>query len=185
MIRQIETAHNDKDLLAIVTKITLNNNTPWLVKYIRVKFLSTLLIDHALGLTLASFMNDSDGETLINEYSANNSHNTWVYDQINYFKTRFNRNLWAKHWFSLFVTEDDNIKAGGYFNLFLECLDKRFEIWQKSDENKITGYDKQVHYALNIDGMNKRIEKVNKDLGKVYLSQKIHSGSVYPWVLDV
>jgi len=88
----------------------------------------------------------------------------------------------SKHWFSRFLTVENEIQSWAAFRLFLKCADRRFWIWQKEFPKDISSGKRWEFFGDNLEHVSREIEKNEKSLPENFLGQKVLANQVWPWI---
>ena len=113
---------------------------------------------------------------------------SWLRSYFEKAKEFWQRNGWAKHWFTRFWDTTNDEVAWSSFRLFLSCVDSRFWFWKDEVELESVATDadtkrrRQIFYESNISTIQNRIRDNEKNLRKYYLSQKVLQGEIWPWM---
>jgi len=182
-IDRIWTDYETLDISLIIKK---TNNQDWFNAKIRSYLASDILLEKAKGINLIGFSDDDKVADYLKNFD-NKFSNSWVGNVITTAKTRYQKNMWAKEWFKRFIESNDEIEAWAAFNLFLECVDRRFLLWKESQMDKLQDIPffrkREVHLKLNWDAINKKMEENEKALKESFLGIIINK-EIKPWNLN-
>ncbi|MFW6015614.1 MAG: NACHT domain-containing protein, partial [bacterium] len=178
----LDSCISDNDLLNLILLLEEPESFNWLWEVIDNDLQSKVPFYNARALTLLGFQDDEKAKEILEEY-CKNEHETWLDIIVTQSLKRFNKNIYAKYWFSRFVNEKNNIEAWRSFRLFLQCVDRRFWVWGKEFEiDKKLDYLKYNYYYDNISKIKNSIKKNEKKYRDYYLNHKILETESWPWM---
>lgn len=141
----------------------------------------------ARALTLAGFAHDSDRASRV--LAAQTPCITGWLDNVRHFAlTAATRDQRARHWFTAFLSRKNQAESWAAFQLFLTCVDRRFDSWlgPTLEEHGLyyrSSTRKVRHLRVNHERINKRIKEREKDLSARFCRYKIDEG-LFPWRRD-
>jgi hypothetical protein len=148
----------------------------WLDTYIETKLNSSALFDFSIAVTILGFLETDDTFTRLSQLKEEQP-NTWKKEIVNISLNRWQRNSWAKQWFTRFMNTDNRIMAWSYFRLFLRCVDRRFWLWKDEFICHTPSNDFHSLYLTffeeNRNQIENSIKEYEKELGKYFLCYKL------------
>lgn len=181
--KYLEGCKNDYDLLEVMLLARLGNGNEWMQSHIEKELSSCVLFEKARAIILLGFVDDDNVTQVLNEkYEI--QPDSWIKAIIETSLNRLNKNIWAKHWFSQFCELEDDDLSWSSFRLFLKCVDRRFWIWNKTFEQRIPKHkvNRLTFLKINYSTINKNIKQNESELKKVFLTENVLDGEVWPWI---
>lgn len=183
---KLEEANSDQKLLQVAVYAQHGEATNWFWTYINEGIRSTVPLIKARSIVLSGFFDDQKALDILDDILRNNGENTWITKLVEDSKHRWSRNIWAKHWYRLFLISDDDIVSWASFRLFLKCVDTRFWLWQNDFKTEIAQLQKNIQRLRflqdSLENIWGAIEKNEKEMVEKFLGQKILKGEVWPWM---
>ncbi len=183
--RVFDRCTNDHEIFDVVLAGIAGGTALWLANALAADLESDALWRNARALTVAGFFDDNDAAS-----SALEQHSTfgddWLAKVAQGAHSRYQRNLWAKHWYRKFLCCDEREGAFAAFRLFLRCVDRRYWLWDQDDLEKDTGSHqwKQQHLRLNEGVISKSAARNEKDAERNLYLTRTAVGKVWPWIED-
>ncbi|WP_320041920.1 NACHT domain-containing protein [uncultured Desulfobacter sp.] len=125
---QIESCTSDKELFEIAFLAQFSSNQDWLYKKIDLWLSSKQTYDQVRALVLLGLMDGIHSTERLQEWIDLHTE-SWTFNCAEHALLLNQRNLWAKKWFEIFLTHNDNLYAWAAFRLFRRCIDRRFWLW--------------------------------------------------------
>jgi hypothetical protein len=182
---RVKDCKTDRELLEIAIAAQEGGATDWLWRTIKDGLNSNVLLDQARSVMLLAFLEGdqsaqmlrerrkTDPETLIDKLVTE----AWQLSQ---------KNTWAKHWFSRFLSAGESTLAWASFRLFLGCVDSRFWVWQKDfpkdPEPTSLNHQRWQFCIENFQKIALKIDKNEKSLRETFLRHRILGNQVWPWM---
>ena len=129
--KRLENCQSDEELMKIVICAYQGNGQEWIESYTQEKLVSSAPLDFCYGVTVLGFL-QSDSAYQELDQLLEEQPDTWRKTLVKISLDRWQRNSWAKHWFTQFLEETDKILAWRSFRLFVKCTDRRFYLWKQS-----------------------------------------------------
>ena len=175
----------DQELLELVIIATSGNGERWLKSRINSGLQSTVQLERARCITILGFLDDDNTEQLLRKELTSDLE-TWVVDVSREALLRWEKNAWAKTWFTRFLSDDDDIKSWAAFRLVLECVDRRFSLWKQqviNNTNIKTGkFDRLLFLESQADTINNKIKNNEEPIRESFLTQKVLKRKIWPWI---
>ena len=132
----------------------------------------------ALALASYSITSVEQFETYV---AAANVKDSWVEDRITDFRANVEKNAFACHWYSLFLTSDDQDVSWGALQLFLGCADERFFLWRRQHEDETPQTQRKLKFLRSGFDLERELnhERGRKD---TLFGIKIERGEVFPFI---
>lgn len=173
------------DLLELVIIATSGSGKEWLKSRIDSGLQSTIQLERARAIVLLGFLDD-DIEHLIQKELISDL-DTWVNKVAEDSLQQWKKNNWAKTWFKHFLTDEDDTKAWAAFRLFLECVDRRFDLWKQEIINssfvKTKGFDRLMFLESLEDAIDNKIKHNEEPIRESFLSHKVLKRKACPWMI--
>jgi uncharacterized protein YukE len=184
--KRLENCQSDEELMKIVICAYQGNGQEWIESYAQEKLLSSAPLDFCYGVTVLGFL-QSDSAYQELDQLLEEQPDTWRKTLVKISLDRWQRNSWAKYWFTQFLKETDKILAWRSFRLFVKCTDRRFYLWKQSviDEHLSSeDIDLKLDFLRdNTDTLKNAMQNNNeKELRENFLGYKILSGQAWPWM---
>lgn len=178
----LENCKTDNDLLNLILMLEEEEIFSWLWDIINKDLKSGVLFYKARALAILGFLDDKKVKDILKNY-CNSEPKTWLEHIATKSLDRFNKDIYAKHWFNKFLNEKDNIEAWRSFRLFLHCVDRRFWVWGNELEiDKKLNYMRYNYYYDNISRIKNSIKNNEKEYREYYLNHKVLETQVWPWI---
>jgi len=173
----------DRDLLELAIAAQQGEAITWLWAQVDRGLSSPVLMDQARDAMLLGFLDGDRAKDLLQKRLLLEPQ-TWIDCVVRDAWSLWQRNSWAKHWFSRFLTVEEEIQSWAAFRLFLKCVDSRFWIWYKGFQTDANpDNDKRwMFFARNLEQVNRAIENSEKSLSENFLGRKILNNQVWPWI---
>ncbi len=182
---KLEQAKSDHGLLQVAVYAQYGTAADWLWSYIMEGIHSAAPVTKARAIVLSGFLDDQKALDAL-EKVLHSSSDTWIAVLAEVSKDRWNRNMWAKHWYRQFLVSEDNVVSWASFRLFLKSVDTRFWLWHKDLETEVaqtySDTQRQLFLRDSLDDIGSAIEKNEKQMVENFLGQKILNGEVWPWM---
>jgi hypothetical protein len=184
--KRLENCQSDEELMKIVICTYQGNGQEWIESYTQKKLLSSAPFDFCYGVTVLGFL-QSDSAYQELDQLLEEQPDTWRKTLVKISLDRWQRNAWAKHWFTQFLEETDKVLAWRSFRLFVKCVDRRFYLWKQSviDEHLSSeDIDLKLDFLRdNTDTLKNAMRNNNeKELRENFLGYKILSRQAWPWI---
>jgi hypothetical protein len=183
--RELERCDTDQELMKVTLLAQNGTGGEWLRSYINERLHSSVPLDKARGIVLSGLLDDQRSLELIQQLAQSQT-DTWPGEIAKTAVQRQFRNVWAKYWFTRFLTADDDTVAWASYRLFLRCVDSRFWFWREKVEADAggTGIDpkREVFFNCNQEDLRNAIKSNEKDMSEQFLGQKIKKRQVWPWL---
>lgn len=182
----LDQCYSDIGLLKLANAAGAYAREDWIVEEARQLIRSPFLWRRVKGLMLFCLANT---EGNIDEMiSLSDIHGTWVEECIPTIRYYHSRNIWAKYWYSRFLSIEDNDEAFASYHLFLKCADRRCYLWMDNLETEWesgnTTVQRRIKFRLtNEEQMKRAIEENEKDLKDHFLTVKYDKGQLLPFML--
>jgi hypothetical protein len=183
--RKLESCSTDQELMTIALIVQDCGNTDWLWSYIVERLDSRIPIDRARSRVLLGFFDSEKAGELIQRLCQNDT-GSWPAKLSTTAKKRQDMNKWAKHWYSRFLTAEDDVDAWSAFRLLLRCVNSSFWFWRARSE--VCSGDSQANgkrnlfLQNNLDTIRNAIKNNERELADQFLGQKGIKGQVWPWM---
>lgn len=179
---RLEETYSDLELMELVIAAQNGKAESWLQSYVEKGLESSVPLDFCYAVTILGFLDNNWAfENL--DHLAQNQPDTWRKDLVNLSLERWQKNLWAKYRFKNFITETEPVLAWRSFRLFLQCVDKRFWLWQKNIfDSSLSQKVNQDFFEYNRQTIKNSIIKNEKSLEEYFLGQKIQQRQVFPFL---
>ncbi|MBN1875695.1 MAG: NACHT domain-containing protein [Anaerolineae bacterium] len=180
--QRLESCTSDRELLEVAILAQWGNGMSWLRAYINNGINSSAPLNKAMSTTLLGLLDSEEAFEYINSI-LENAPDTWIKQILEISTHRWQLNAWAKHWYQRFLNIDDAIQAWAAFRLLLQCIDTRFWFWYKDLKlNAMLHNDRLAFLEENENLLTERIKKNEENLKRHFLTQKILSNQVWPWI---
>jgi hypothetical protein len=184
--QRIKKCRSDLELLEISIVIQQTGKTNWLQSYIENSLGSLNSREFSYAITALGFIDDNFAAEKLTKL-VETLPDIWRGKLAALSLERWQKNLWAKHWFAAFLNESDAVVAWSRFRLFLHCVDRRYWLWDKSIINETLKHD---NYEINlefledniVDVLRHSIQKNENSLKQHFLGQKIAERQAWPWL---
>ena len=179
----LEECTSDLKLFEYMLSAQLGGQSEWLFKTIQRFLDSESLYDQARGVTLAGYLDVAEAENMLLEFLERPK--TWVRDISEKSLDRFRNNKWAKDWYLRFLESEDDERAWEYYQLFLQCVDRRYYLWRNDMEQvnlKNFSRRKKNHLIANKDVIKKALKENENDWEKTFLGSKCIKETLWPWL---
>lgn len=182
---RLEETYSDLELMELVIAAQNGKAESWLQFYVEKGLESSAPLDFCYAVTILGFLDNNWAfENL--DHLAQNQPDTWRKDLVNLSLERWQKNSWAKYWFTNFITETEPVLAWRSFRLFLQCVDKRFWLWQKNIfDSNLSQKVKEDFFEYNRQTIKNSIIKNEKLLEEYFLGQKIQQRQVFPFLKPI
>lgn len=175
----------DKCLFEFAFLMQLYNRHDELLQVVDAWLTSQQPFDRARGLTLLGFMDVPAAGERLNEW-IDTHRQSWIRSGAEVALRAHQRNQWARHWFKIFLTHEEDLRAWAAFRLFLRCVDRRCWLWgPEMAENGAATSVRIDHYRANREQIRKAAVKNEKDvlkLEKQFVGNTIRENQVWPWM---
>jgi hypothetical protein len=177
-------AHSDAHGASVVNAAETHDCREWLKDAIRTLATAGALAKRARALTAASFSDISfdDFDSLI---SLAQVENTWVQSLVPRLRTNVGKNVDAKYWFELFLTDQQADTAWGALEMCLSSADLRFTIWQarlgKMPETADLAARRRKFLLARRRDIQERLDR-EKDRREILFGVKIARGEIFPFM---
>lgn len=184
---QFINCHSDIELMELVAAAQQGKGTSWIKSYVTENLESQSNLDFSRAVCILGFLEEDSTLNLLTKLSSNQP-NTWRKELVDLSIKRWQRNSWAKHWFSEFLNQSDRILAWSNFRLFLHCADSRFWLWKEQIVNEASSNDfyqsRLCFLEDNIDTIENSIKKNqnNKNIKKSFLGLEIAHRQAFPFM---
>lgn len=174
---RLNAASNDAELLSVAVMAQEGTAAEWLRLRVERDLSSERAFDVARGTMLCAFIQDKWAAEIVDK----EPENEWVTEVIRRARTLRARDRDARHWFERFMHARDLDHAWAAFRLFLKCVDSRFGFWR---DNLAQGADPdRLRYLFRSkDRVSKAIKENEKELTKAFLTHRVLSRQVWPWL---
>ncbi|MBN1458946.1 MAG: NACHT domain-containing protein [Armatimonadetes bacterium] len=184
--RRLSLCISDSEILDLILAARQGGDNAWLWEAIEGRLVSSVAIDRALAITLLGLMgSDSGRAAALLEESRQCESGGWVAAVAQSAHERRDRDSYARHWYGQFLSETEPDKAWAAFRLFLQCVDRRFWLWKRAEEQAALVQDADTRFRL-VAGASQDIKKATKRneeaLRKCFLSRKILDRQAWPWM---
>lgn len=175
----------NKELMELVITAVSGNGKHWLKSRIRSGLQSSVQLERARSIAILGFLDDEEAKPLLQQemFSALD---TWVRKVAGEAWQHWQKNVWAKTWFSHFLADEDDVRSWAAFRLFLKCVDRRFILWKQQEIGLATiktgGYDRLAFLECQTGVIENNIKENEKSLHETFLSQKVLKREVWPWM---
>jgi hypothetical protein len=185
--KQLEDCRSDAELMEISISAQQGGKVTWLECYADRKLTSDIPLDLCYGLTILGFIDTNFALALLKK-QVELQPDSWRRALATLSLNRWQQNSRSKHWFRSFLHESNPDLAWSQFRLFLQCVDRRYWLWQKDLINNIST---QPHSYLsrniefledNINTIQNSIKTNEKPCTEHFLGQKIEDGQAWPWL---
>lgn len=181
----IERAKTDRELQSIILSSLRSGEEGWLLAWIQQDLQSEIPGLVARGLTMAGMLDASDDAKFLWSELREPSGSDWLSLVWRDARRNFYRNVWARHWFDLYLSAKDPIQQIANYHLFSECADERAVHWASLKYNAIRASLPEVHtrhLRAVWPKVVRRIERNSKNkLSKELMHTKALSSLVWPW----
>ncbi|MCX5831014.1 MAG: hypothetical protein NT140_03850 [Deltaproteobacteria bacterium] len=181
----LDRCYSDIELLKLANAAGAYAREDWIVEEARQLIRSPFLWRRVKGLMLFCLANT---EGNIDEMiSLSDIHGTWVEERIPTIRYYHSRNIWAKYWYSRFLSIEDNDEAFASYHLFLKCADRRCYLWmdrfEKVGELNHTSIPSRIKFCItNEEQLKRAVEENEKDLKNHFLTVKFDKGQLLPFM---
>jgi len=183
--QKLEQCRTDQELMTVALLAEFGTAQAWLGRYVEERVQVTAPLEKARAVVLLGFLEPEEAKLHLQSYPRPLPEN-WVGQLLQTAQQRQDRNHWAKHWFTQFLTHEEDVGAWAAYRLLLRCVDRRFWFWREKLETTVdtTYYSPRRKTFLynNWEGIKRAIEKNEKDLKEQFLGQKLMQGQVWPWM---
>lgn len=173
----------DRELLELAIAAQQGEAITWLWTQVDQGLGSPVLMDQARSTMLLGFVDGDRAKGLLQKWLVSEPQ-TWIDHVIRDAWSLWQRNSWAKYWFSRYLTIEEEIQSWAALRLSLKCADSRFWIWQKEFQKHTNLYNDQrwEFFIDNLEQINREIAKNEKSLTENFLGQKLLANQVWPWI---
>jgi len=127
--QRLESIRNDHDLALEVLSAGINDKQGLLERYIDEKLSKEEPSEIARGIMVAGFSDSSSfNDDVLNRYKGSKGFLENVYNAAHY---AYERNQWARHWYSKMCATDDPGEFWRFSLLLMKVVDGRFEVWKR------------------------------------------------------
>ena len=176
-LHRLENCHCDTQLMELAIVAQLGQGESWLLSRIEQQLKSSAPGDFSQAVTMLAFMETDKANEQLKDI-AKNQPDTWRKRLVDILVERWQRNLWAKHWFREFLDREDRVMAWRGFRLFLQCVDRRFWLWKEQLITEASSHDFHQEYLNFLEDNEDTIKnairnsKYNQELDKTFLCHK-------------
>ncbi len=181
---RLEKSQSDLELMELAIAAQNGKGENWLQSYAEQRLQSSAPLDFSYAVTILGFLENNWAFDRLSEV-AQKQPDTWRKQRVNLSLERWQKNSWAKHWFTNFISETERVTAWRCFRLFLQCVDRRFWLWQKDVLNETSSPITYLSFLEdNKETIRNSIRKNEKQLEKHFLGHKIPvpQHQVWPWI---
>ncbi|MBW2187283.1 MAG: hypothetical protein JRG71_13070, partial [Deltaproteobacteria bacterium] len=180
--KYFDECNTDNDLLEIVLLAELCGKNAWLSGIISEMLDSDRDYDKARGLKLMGFSSDEDSEGRLREWIDVHGR-SWVMDVARSALRTHQRNIGAKTWLERFATIENRVDSWATFRLFLQCVDRRYWVWEKSFVDTYLLSDwKRDAVSGNRGSIKDAIKENEKKLKDEFVGHKVKKDQLWPWM---
>ena len=180
----IESCTTDKELFEIAFLAQFNGNQDWLYEKIDSWLGSQQTYDQVRGIAVLGFMDGVHSGERIQKWIDNHIE-SWTFNCAEHALLINQRNIWAKKWFDIFLTHDDDLYAWAAFRLFRKCIDRRFWLWGQEKVSIAKKTNRVDYFNYNKSDLQKIAIKNEKDglkLEKRLVFNDIQKNQTWPWM---
>lgn len=183
--RKLRQCSTDQELLKVTVLSQYGAAKNWLWSWAAERTNSSVPIEKARAIALLGFLDDQEAREALQQLSQSQP-DTWLGKLVKTSIERWDRNMWAKHWFRRFLTHDQDVEAWASFRLFLKSVDSRLWLWQRGMEDHLGNnrMDMQRRMFLNgnMENVRNSIKKNERKMAERFLGQKIMKNQIWPWM---
>lgn len=173
-----ESCTTDNDLFEVALVAQECGQVEWLEGLIAELLESAHDYDKARGLQLLGFMDGESAGARIQEWISCHGR-SWLMDVARNALKNNKRNEWAKVWFGRFEQMESRLEAWAFFRLLLQCVDRRYWVWERSMDGPSWKVDALTSNYGAIRNATKENEKKLKDK---FLCHEVKSDQLWPWM---
>jgi hypothetical protein len=184
--KRVDLCINDEELLEFCIVAQKGKGSEWLLTYALKEVESEIPWRKHRGLTLLGFIESKDSFEKLQSLERELP-DIWTKGLVQLSIQRWQRNQWAKEWFERFLVEENEAKSWGDFQLFLQCVDGRYALWEEDLREKFdlcSRKKRELFWCLNEDNIKKAIKKQKDELKKVLFGESIKENEMWPWIRD-
>lgn len=133
----------------------------WLADLIREDVVAESAYRQARGWSLLGYADaDKLFRDLWRELDANRPRRGWLRDVANRAEDEFNNNVWARHWYELYIKSEDAASSYANYQLMAGCVDSRARLWMKNAPlgTAPLGEIVRSHWILNSETLSNTIK---------------------------
>lgn len=183
--RLFDNSTSDKELLDYAVIAQRGSGKEWLIQYAFKKIGSSKPLEKSRSARLLGFIDNTSISSQL-EKMIQTSEDGWYKDILTKSLIDQKKQKWAKYWLEKFFGENDKILAWRSFNLFLECVQSSFLIWEKEIINKYSEnewYEQRIlFYRINKSEIERKIKDNEKSIHEQLYGIKIIDDQVWPWI---
>ncbi len=179
---ELENCNTDRELYNVAVAACLNNKSDWLSDKIAIDRKSHYTWRKRRAIVFSGF---SSFCTLPVDDAWPSGELSSEFDELRKASARYRwSEACARHWWTVFLNEDDCAKAYAAWVLFLRTVDYRAYVWWKKEsiiDSTLPLYEiKKAHIDVNSDELKRAMRKNVEDLEKKFLGKRT-SQNIYPW----
>ncbi len=185
--KQLEDCQSDAELMTVSISAQRGGKVTWLEGYVDRKLTSEIPLDLCYGLTILGFTDTSFAHALLKK-QVELQPDSWRRSLATLALNRWHQNSWSKHWFKSFLCESDPDLAWSQFRLFLQCVDRRYWLWQKDLVNGIS-FQPHSHLSRNLEFIENNRDTIRNSLKRnerkyqdSFLGHKIEERQAWPFL---
>jgi hypothetical protein len=183
--RKLERCDTDQELMKIALLAQHGTGGGWLRSYVNEQLGSDVPLDKARALVLSGFL-DNQQSLESTQQLLQTQPDTWPGELAKTAEQRRDRNSWAEHWFTRFLTAGDDTTAWASFRLFLRCVDSRFWFWRERVAKEYgtaeVSPQREIFLNCNQESIRSAIGANEKDMEEQFLGQKVMKRQAWPWM---
>ena len=180
--RALEQCQSDQELQEIALLAQHGTGRDWLWSYISSLIDSAAPLDRARSRVLLGFI-DGEPAQLTTQSLLQSDANSWQLRLVTTAKERQDKREWAKHWFTEFLTAENDDSAWASFRLLLRCVDSSFWFWRDSAQAIVSLDARRRIFLEDSEGdLQRAIRENEKESSESFLGQKILSRQAWPWM---
>jgi hypothetical protein len=188
-LRQIvvEDAVTDADLREIALHATSVSSKTWLLRIVEALLASEHPHQRGKGMALAA-MADLSRHEFEPARQAMAREQSWLRYRRADLQARHEHNLWAKHWFTEFLTRVSDDDAWAAFRLFLRVVDDRFDSWgrkiiEQVHDGQVAEPNARLRFLdASAQDFERSQETKRKAMNETFAGAKVPKGKIYPFI---
>lgn len=185
--KQLEDCQSDAELMEISISAQQGGKVTWLECYADRQLTSDIPLDLCYGLTILGFIDTNFALALLTK-QVELQPDSWRGALAKLSLNRWQQNSRSKHWFKSFLHESNPDLAWSQFRLFLQCVDRRYWLWQKDLINEVSAQP-HSHLSRNLEFLEDNINTIRNSIKTNqnqyqdnFLSHKIEERQAWPFL---